>query len=74
MDESAIDVTELAAWLKVSRDTAYGLARDPLFPSFRVGNRHRFWPSEVKAYLATPFDLWAKPSRRKVDRNRRYGR
>lgn len=51
--ERAIDVHGLATMLNVSESTAYTLANDPLFPSFQVGRRHRFWPSEVRAYLSS---------------------
>ncbi|WP_148058367.1 AlpA family transcriptional regulator [Curtobacterium sp. PhB78] len=51
MDDEAMDIHDLARWLKISEAKAYELATDPMFPSFRVGNRHRFWPSEVKAHL-----------------------
>ncbi len=69
MNEEAIDVRELARWLGVSEWKAYDLAGDPLFPSFRVGNRHRFWRSEVRAYLAQPRDPW-KQSTRSLARGR----
>jgi predicted DNA-binding transcriptional regulator AlpA len=72
MDDEAIDIHELARWLLISEWKAYDLAADPLFPSFRVGNRHRFWRSEVHAYLAQPRDAW-KQSTRSLAR-RRSGR
>ncbi|MCM6761374.1 helix-turn-helix domain-containing protein [Rathayibacter sp. ZW T2_19] len=51
--ERAIDLLGLATMLNTSEATAYTLANDPLFPSFRVGRQHRFWPSEVRAYLSS---------------------
>lgn len=67
--ETALDVAGLAEMLSISTDKAYQLGNDPMFPSFRVGNRHRFWPSEVKAYLARPRDPW-KQSARSLGRKR----
>jgi len=72
MDEEAIDVHELARRLAISEWKAYDLAADPLFPSFRVGNRHRFWRSEVLAYLAQPRDPWKQSTRSRA--RRRTGR
>lgn len=57
-DSQALDVHGLATWLGVSEWKARELGKDPLFPSFRVGHRHRFWPSEVKSHLAQPRDPW----------------
>ena len=68
-DRQALDVHGLARWLNISTDKAYQFGNDPLFPSFRVGNRHRFWPSEVKAHLALPPDPW-KQSARSLGRKR----
>lgn len=67
--ETALDVHGLAEMLNVSTDKAYQLGNDPMFPSFRVGNRHRFWPSQVKEYLARPSDPW-KQSARSLGRKR----
>lgn len=55
-------------WLSVSMDTVYSIARDPLFPSFKVGSQYRFWPSEVHSYLHQAADLWSPPTRGKVKR------
>ena len=51
--ERAIDLVGLATMLNTSESTAYSLANDPQFPSFRLGRQHRFWPSEVRAYLSS---------------------
>lgn len=67
--ETALTVLGLAEMLNISTDKAYQLGNDPIFPSFRVGNRHRFWPSEVKAHLALPRDPW-KQSARSLGRKR----
>ncbi len=67
--ETALDVHGLAEMLNVSTDKAYQLGNDPLFPSFRVGNRHRFWPSEVLEYTKQPRDPW-KQSARSLGRKR----
>ncbi|MBT2501428.1 AlpA family transcriptional regulator [Curtobacterium sp. ISL-83] len=70
ISERALDVHGLASWLGISTDKAYQLGNDPLFPSFRVGNRHRFWPSEVKAWTQQPRDAW-KQSARSLGRKRK---
>ncbi|UXN26140.1 helix-turn-helix domain-containing protein [Curtobacterium flaccumfaciens] len=57
-DRHALDVPELAKWLNISEWKARELGNDLLFPSFRVGRAHRFWPSEVRAYLSEPRDPW----------------
>jgi len=69
-DSQALDVYGLARWLSISEWKARELGKDPLFPSFRNGNRHRFWPSEVRAHLAQPRDPW-KQSARSLGRKRK---
>lgn len=61
--ETALDVRGLAEMLNVSTDKAYELGNDPLFPSFRIGNRHRFWPGQVREHLARPTDEWSQSNR-----------
>lgn len=61
--ENPITIRELAEKLNVSTDKAYQLGNDPLFPSFRVGNRHRFMWSDVLAHLQRPTDDWAQSAR-----------
>lgn len=68
-DSEALDVSGLARWLRISEWKARELGKDPLFPSFRVGNRHRFWPSEVREHLAQPCDPW-KQSPQSLGRRR----
>lgn len=68
-DEDAIDVAGLAKMLRISKWKARELGKDPLFPSFRNGNQHRFWPSEVRAYTKQPRDPW-KQSARSLGRKR----
>lgn len=70
MDEQALTVAELAAWLRISEWKARELGKDPLFPSFRNGNQHRFWPSEVKAWTQQPRDPW-KQSPQSLGRRRK---
>lgn len=70
MDEQALTVVELAAWLRISEWKARELGKDPLFPSFRNGNQHRFWPSEVKAWTQQPRDPW-KQSPQSLGRRRK---
>lgn len=67
--ERAITTAELAQMLRISEWKAREHGKDPLFPSFREGNQHRFWPSEVRAYLALPRDPW-KQSARSLGRKR----
>ena len=69
MIEQAIDVHQLAQMLSISEWKARELGKDPLFPSFRNGNQHRFWPSEVKAWTQQPRDPW-KQSARSLGRKR----
>ncbi len=64
-----MDIHELARWLRISEWKARELGKDPLFPSFKVGNRHRFWRSEVQTYLTQPRDPW-KQSARSLGRKR----
>lgn len=71
-DSEALDVAGLAAWLRISEWKARELGKDPMFPSFRVGGRHRFWASEVRAHLSRPQDPW-KQSPQSLGR-RRVGR
>lgn len=67
--ETAIDTAGLAQMLRISEWKAREHGKDPLFPSFREGNQHRFWPSEVKAYTQQPRDPW-KQSARSLGRKR----
>lgn len=61
--ERAIDAEGLAQMLGISLWKARENGKDPLFPSFKQGNNHRFWPSEVREYLARPVDGWKQSSR-----------
>jgi len=63
-------VRELARWLQVSEWKARELAKDPSFPSFKVGGRHRFWRSAVHAHLSQPCDPW-KQSPQSLGRRRK---
>ncbi|GGL88674.1 hypothetical protein GCM10009706_29160 [Curtobacterium citreum] len=69
-DSEALDVARLAAWLRISEWKARDLGNDPQFPSIRVGRQHRFWPSEVRAYLSQPRDPW-KQSPQSLGRKRK---
>jgi hypothetical protein len=71
-DSQALDVPGLAKWLNISEWKARELGNDPLFPSFRVGREHRFWPSEVRAHLKQPRDPW-KQSPQSLGRRRDGG-
>lgn len=68
-DEDAIDVLGLMQMLKIGSAKAYQLGNDPLFPSFKVGNRHRFWPDEVREFYKRPKDPW-KQSAKSLGRKR----
>lgn len=63
--EQAVNVTEQALLLGVSKDTIYNLVRVGKIPGFKVGRDWRFLPSKVQAALEKPTDMWAPPSRRK---------
>jgi hypothetical protein len=67
--ERAIDVVGLAQMLSISIWKAQELGKDPLFPSFKVGNSHRFWPSAVREYVNRPRDPW-KQSAQSLGRKR----
>ncbi len=71
-EEHAIGITELAAMLGVSTDTAYTLVRSGDVPAFRVGRLWRVWPTEVRAALAAPADSWARSGR--SESRRRLGK
>lgn len=62
-DEEAIDILGLCKMLHISKDKAYQYGNDPLFPSFRAGRGHRFWPSEVRKWTERPIDDWAQSAR-----------
>lgn len=66
---NALDVRGLAEMLNISTDKAYQLGNDPTFPSFKVGNRHRFWPEEVREFYKRPRDPW-KQSAKSLGRKR----
>lgn len=69
-DSRALDVAGLAHWLNISEWKARELGKDSLFPSFRVGREHRFWPSDVRAFLSQPRDPW-KQSPQSLGRKRK---
>jgi excisionase family DNA binding protein len=46
-----LSVNEVAALLGISRPTVYRLARRGDLASYRVGERLRFRPTEIEAYL-----------------------
>jgi hypothetical protein len=62
-DEQALDAAGLAQMLRISLWKAREHGKDPLFPSFREGRNHRFWPSEVKAWTKRPSDDWNQSNR-----------
>lgn len=67
--ERAIDAVGLSQMLGISVWKAREHGKDPLFPSFREGNEHRFWPSAVREYVTRPRDPW-KQSARSLGRKR----
>lgn len=46
-----LTLDELAAFLKVSRDTVYRMAQTGKLPAVKVGNQWRFAQAEVMAWL-----------------------
>ena len=66
MREDAVNVKQLAALLAVHEQTVYSKASEErptpsgCIPGFRVGRAWRFFPSEVKAELASGVDPWAR--------------
>jgi hypothetical protein len=71
-DENAIDAEGLAQMLSISLWKAREHGKDPLFPSFREGRQHRFWPSEVREWTKRPQDDWAQSAKSRG--RRRIGR
>ena len=57
--ESAVGVNEIAELLAVHPETVRRYAKTGEIPSFKVGNRFRFFPSEVREHLTRPRDPWA---------------
>lgn len=51
MDQRLVKVTEAAAFLGISRNGLYILARDGRVPSYRIGNSVRFDLNELRAWL-----------------------
>jgi excisionase family DNA binding protein len=49
--ESLLSVNELCAWLGCGRDLVYSLVRRGELEPLRVGERLRFEPTDVRAYL-----------------------
>jgi excisionase family DNA binding protein len=49
--ESLLSVNELCAWLGCGRDLVYALVRRGELQPLRVGERLRFEPADVRAYL-----------------------
>jgi excisionase family DNA binding protein len=46
-----LTVNEVARVLAISRDSVYRLVRSGALPSVRVGERLRFRPEQIEAYL-----------------------
>ncbi len=44
-------VREVAAFLRVGRNTVYEMAQSGALPSLRIGARVRFVPEEIRAWL-----------------------
>jgi len=47
-----LTINDVAHQLAISRDSVYRLVRSGALPSLRVGERLRFRPSDIEAYLA----------------------
>ena len=50
--EKLLSVKDVAEWLAVSERTVFNLLERGEITSTRVGNRHRFEPDVIRAYLA----------------------
>ncbi|WP_074260031.1 helix-turn-helix domain-containing protein [Agromyces cerinus] len=55
----------MAEYLGVSADTVRVYAHKGDIPSFKIGNRLRFYRSEVRAHLTRTTDPWAAPRARR---------
>ena len=51
MIQELLTLDEVAAYLKVSRDTVYRMAQKGKIPAVKVGNQWRFAKSEVTNWL-----------------------
>ena len=65
LEEKPVDVKAMAEYLAVSADTVRVYAHTGDVPSFKIGNRLRFYVSEVRAHLTRPMDPWAAPRSRR---------
>ncbi len=73
MAEQAVDVAYMATLLGVSSDTVRRYAKTGALPSFRLGNRVRFYPSAVEQKLreqAEQADSWGRSSHSRARRRR----
>ncbi|MFD7133484.1 helix-turn-helix domain-containing protein [Streptomyces sp. NPDC059894] len=50
-DDEALTVREVAAWLRVSRNTVFALLRTRDIESFTVGRSRRILASDVRVYM-----------------------
>lgn len=57
--DNAVNVAEIAEFLRISKESAYRKAKSGEIPGFKVGRSWRFFPEAVKAKLSTPVDPWA---------------
>jgi len=55
-------LTEVCAWLKISRSTAYRLIRIGRLPAFHVGRKHRVTSTALER-LANSRDIYVPSSR-----------
>lgn len=60
MNENAVDAKTVAAYLGISLDTVYSHAQSESIPAFKVGNRWRFFISEIDAHRRKPQEMWAQ--------------
>lgn len=67
MTDSALDVAGVASLLNVSKATVYRLAETNEIPSFKVGNRWRFWEHEVLASIRDR-DPWMRSNQARARR------
>lgn len=69
-DEAAVGIVSIAELLDVSVDTAYRKAKLGEIPGFKVGNRWRFFPSQVREFVSKPADPWAYSPQSRAARRR----
>jgi excisionase family DNA binding protein len=60
--EEPVGVTELAAYLGITEQTVRVYAKTRQVPAFKLGNKWRFYLSDVRAHLTQPKPDQSPPS------------